>query len=534
MTHIGNNVSSLVFTGDEMNIHAPQSYEAEAELRMISATALNIITAQESKPIITITQDSLIAAYLMTRKKFTLSSSQFNNICMRGERSDGGFIYDLNRMKRIERVLKMNGKKFVRNGRLLISLILPEDFIYEKNNGAHQEEPVVKIKEGVFLEGALDKSTLGSAHGSIIQVLNKEYGSEITANFIDNIQFFGNEWLMVHGFSVGLEDCMITSEHSVKSIKNKLAECYTKAQGIEETTQNPGIKEVRITAALSQAKDIGMKIAKEAMRKENNFLVTVTSGAKGDYFNISQITGLLGQQNLEGKRVNPNISHKKRTLPHYPLNANELDKEREYESRGFIRHSFIRGLNPQEFFFHAMSGREGVADTAMGTAKSGYIQRKIVKVLEDVQVRYDKTVRDTTGKIYQFCYGDNGYDATKTVPVDDAPNSCNVKRLTERLNLGYELGIKKEIKDNKPEIIVEEDVVYETKEDEIIDCEEDENGDENNEEEDDEEKVDEDEDEDEEDDEEKVVENEDEDVFDDDIIDDCDDDVGGTETFDFD
>ena len=362
MRYGGNAVMSLVVTGDEMNIHAPQSYETEAELRMLSATSLNIITAQESKPIITITQDSLIAAYLMTRKDFVLERSQLNNICMRGEKSDGKFIYEPNRLKRIGSVMKRHGKEFKRNGRLLISLLLPEDFIYEKKNGAHPDEPSVKIYQGVFLEGALDKSTLGSAHGSIIQLLNKEYGPDITANFIDNIQFFGNEWLMVHGFSVGLEDCMITSEESVDSIKNKLAECYTKAQAIEETTQNPGIKEVRITAALSQAKDIGMKIAKEAMRKDNNFLVTVTSGAKGDHFNISQITGLLGQQNLEGKRVNPTMSHCKRSLPHYPLDPNGLDKEREYESRGFIRHSFIHGLNPQEFFFHAMSGREGVAD----------------------------------------------------------------------------------------------------------------------------------------------------------------------------
>jgi len=343
------------------NIHTPQSYEAEAELRMISATALNIITPQESKPIITITQDSLVAAFLMTRRHFPLTRGQFSDISMKGERHDGSALFTPIRLKAIERVLKQNGKKSdVFNGRGLISLILPENFNYEKKNGAHTEEQVVKIREGVFIEGALDKSTLGSAHGSIIQILNKEYGTKITANFIDNMQFLGNAWLLVHGFSVGLEDCMVTSKQSVLAIKDKLTECYTKAEGIEETTQNQGIREVRVTAALSQAKDIGMKIAKDAMKPDNNFLVTVVSGAKGDYFNISQITGVLGQQNLEGKRVNPTLSHGKRTLPHYPFG--KLPKEREYESRGFIRNSFIHGLTPQEFFFHCMSGREGVAD----------------------------------------------------------------------------------------------------------------------------------------------------------------------------
>lgn len=419
---------------------------------MISATSLNIITAQESKPIITITQDALIAAFLMTRREFILTRGQFSDICMKGERPDGTGLYNPQRIKTIERILKQNGKKpTVFNGRGLISMILPDNFNYDKKNGAHPEEPVVKIRQGVFLEGSLEKSTLGSAHGSIIQLLNKEYGTELTANFIDNMQFLGNAWLMVHGFSVGLEDCMITSEESVLAIKDKLTECYTKAEGIEETTQNPGIREVRVTAALSQAKDIGMRIAKDAMKPDNNFLVTVTSGAKGDYFNIAQITGLLGQQNLEGKRVTPMISHRKRTLPHYPFG--ELDKEREYESRGFIRHSFIHGLTPQEFFFHAMSGREGVADTAMGTAKSGYIQRKIVKLCEDVRVQYDQTVRDPLGKIYQFNYGENGYDATKTIRVNNSPVCCDVSRLIDKLNTSYEIGVPDvSMSQNEPQI----------------------------------------------------------------------------------
>lgn len=427
------------YDGDEMNLHAPQSYETEAELRYIASTPLNVITPQESKPIITITQDSLVAAYLMTRRNPTLSRSEFTNICSSGETHDGKNIFDPSRIKHIEKVLKQKGKKpEVFNSRGLLSLIMPITFNYEKKNGTHPEEPIVKICQGVFVEGALDKSTLGSAHGSIIQLINNEYGPIITGNFIDNMQFIANAWLLLHGFSIGLEDCMITSEESVMAIKDKLTECYTKAEGIEETTQNPGIREIRVTSVLSQAKDVGMKIAKDAMKPDNNFLVTVSSGAKGDYFNIAQITGLLGQQNLENKRVSPMLSHGKRTLPHYPFDS--LSKEREYESRGFIRHSFIHGLTPHEFFFHAMSGREGVADTAMGTSKSGYIQRKIIKVCEDIQVRYDQTVRDFTGKIYQFCYGENGYDPCKTIKLKDQPVPCDINRLVAKLNNSYELG----------------------------------------------------------------------------------------------
>jgi DNA-directed RNA polymerase II subunit RPB1 len=219
---------------------------------------------------------------------------------------------------------------------------------------------MLKIFNGVLYEGVLNKAVLGSAHNSLIQVLNKEYGVEIACNFIDNIQFIINSWLAEYGFSVGLEDCMVTSKENVQSIKTNLTKCYIEAEGIEETTQNPGIREVRVTASLSKAKDIGMKIAKNAMRGDNNLLSTVGSGSKGSFFNIAQLTGLLGQQNLNGKRVKPTLNHGKRTLVHYPFTG--MDKQTEYESRGFIRHSFIHGLNPQEFFFHAMSGREGVCD----------------------------------------------------------------------------------------------------------------------------------------------------------------------------
>lgn len=359
-------------------------------MKTILDTRKNIITAQESKPIITITQDALIAAYLMTKESFPLKASQFCDMCLKGEMADGTDVFNIERVKHIIKVLVDYGKikpkskkkkanvddyslpafndnpalqemaKEILNGRGLISLILPSTLNYEKKNSAHPTEHTVKIHQGVFIEGAFDKNTLGSAHGSLIQILNKEYGYEIASNFIDNMQFFGNNWLLIHGFSVGLEDCMITSEKNVLAIKDTLTQYYTKAQGIEETTQNPGIREVRVTAALSQAKDIGMRIAKEAMDPSNNFLTTVISGAKGDFFNIAQLTGLLGQQNLEGHRVLPRLSNEQRTLAHYPFKG--LDKEREYQSRGFVSHSFIRGLDPEEFFFHAMSGREGVAD----------------------------------------------------------------------------------------------------------------------------------------------------------------------------
>jgi DNA-directed RNA polymerase beta' subunit len=431
------------FDGDEMNIHVPQGLESRAELEYLSATKHNIISAQASKPNIAIVQDSLLAAFLMTKENLQITKIQFFDISLSGE-MNGKTLWCPDRINTIKKILTMKGKKpIVYNGRGLISLLLPPDFLYEKKNGAHPSEPIVKIFRGVMYEGALDKNILGTSHNSIIQTLHKEYGIEIVSEFISNIQFITNNWLLVNGFSVGLEDCLITSADNVVKIQDKISKCYVEAEGIIATTHNPGIREVRITAALSKAKDVGMKIAKDSMSSNNNLLSTVHSGSKGDFFNIAQLTGLLGQQNLLGQRVPPTLNHGKRTLPHYPFEKMEMEDE--YESRGFIRHSFIEGLNPQEYFFHAMSGREGICDTAMGTAKSGYIQRRIIKVCEDIQVKYDGTVRDTTGNVYQMSYGDNGMDPSRTVKVGKTQMSCDISRMVDRLNLQHD--IKKEDND---------------------------------------------------------------------------------------
>ena len=91
-------------------------------------------------------------------------------------------------------------------------------------------------------------------------------------------------------------------------------------------------------------------------------------------------------------------------------------------------------MNPREFYFHCMAGREGICDTATGTAKSGYIQRRIVKLCEDLVVKYDGTVRDFSNNVYQMTYGDVGMDASQYVFVRGKPQVCDISRLVNKLN----------------------------------------------------------------------------------------------------
>ena len=138
----------------------------------------------------------------------------------------------------------------------------------------------------------------------------------------------------------------------------------------------------------------------------------VTAGSKGSFINISQMIACVGQQNVEGKRIP--FGFNGRTLPHFT--KDDLGPE----SRGFVSNSYLSGLTPQELFFHAMGGREGLIDTAVKTSSTGYIQRRLVKAMEDFSIRYDGTVRDAGGAVVQFLYGEDGMDgaAVETQRLD--------------------------------------------------------------------------------------------------------------------
>ena len=160
--------------------------------------------------------------------------------------------------------------------------------------------------------------------------------------------------------------------------------------------------ESKVKKELDDARDQAGKSAEGSLSNDNNVKQMVIAGSKGSFINISQMSAVVGQQSVEGKRIP--FGFKYRTLPHF-----EKD-DYSPQSRGFVENSYLRGLTPQEFFFHAMAGREGLIDTAVKTAETGYIQRRLVKALEDVAVAYDGTVRNSLGQVVQFAYGEDGMD----------------------------------------------------------------------------------------------------------------------------
>ena len=398
------------FDGDEMNMHVPQSLTTRAEIAEICAVPRQIVSPQSNKPVMGIVQDTLCGIRKFTKRDTFITRDQVMNLLMWIPRWDGKIP--------MPAVLKPVP---LWTGKQILSLILPRINLI----GFHSTHPdnekgdisvgdtKVIIEDGQLVTGILCKKTVGSSAGGLIHVIFMEHGPQVCRDFFNDCQTVVNYWLLQHGFSVGIGDT-VADNQTMEKINDTIANAKEGVRKIiiqaRENKLNclPGLTlresfEAEVNKVLNRARDTSGTSAQRSLKEQNNVKQMVVAGSKGSFINISQMTACVGQQNVEGKRIPFGFRH--RTLPHFTKD--------DYgpESRGFVENSYLRGLTPQEFFFHAMGGREGLIDTAVKTAETGYIQRRLVKAMEDVMVRYDGTVRNAGGDILQFCYGEDGMDA---------------------------------------------------------------------------------------------------------------------------
>ncbi|GAG35633.1 unnamed protein product, partial [marine sediment metagenome] len=233
--------------------------------------------------------------------------------------------------------------------------------------------------------------------------------------FINNLQDVVTDYMKSSSYSVGISDLIANKEtndkiaetifNKKKAVVELINETHIGAFENKTGKTNEVEFETQVSGLLEGAVSQAGKIGRSSLEKNNRFVIMVSAGSKGSNINISQMISCLGQQNVDGKRIP--YGYQDRTLPHY----NKFDDTP--EARGFIESSFIQGLTPEELFFHAMSGRVGLIDTAVKTSQTGYIQRRLIKSLEDLKFNYDGTVRNGMGKIIQFSYGDDNIDPMK-------------------------------------------------------------------------------------------------------------------------
>jgi len=399
-------IYAATFDGDEMNMHMAQNVMAETELRHLAAIPYQIISPAANSPIIGIYQDSLLGSYRMTRKNVTFSPSKAMDLLM---------MYPHVNTK----ALRDAGKK-ISSFEVLSQIMPPLTMVYKTKLFEDGEEykdsnNVLEIRNGKYTRGQLEKSVLGSTTKGILHRVFNDYGPKACADFNDNLQNVVTEYMKSSAYSVGVSDLIadkITQEKIIQVITTQKTEVQALIDKVhlgvfENTTANTNIAEFEtsVNNILNKATEQSGKIGRTSLDQNNRFLMIVNSGSKGSLINISQMISCLGQQNVDGKRIPYGFDS--RTLPHY----SKFDDSP--NARGFIENSYISGLTAPELFFHAMGGRIGLIDTAVKTSQTGYIQRRLIKGLEDLKVEYDMTVRNNMGKIIQFAYGDDGFDSTK-------------------------------------------------------------------------------------------------------------------------
>jgi len=439
------------FDGDEMNAHLPQSELARSEAYNIASVNHQYLVPKDGSPLGGLIQDHVVAVTILTRRDQFFGKDRYHQL-----------VYCA--LSFLDKPLKLESPAIIKPGQLwtgkqvittVIKNCIPEGRMpptldikskigpkilrikpeFEKLSDCH-----VIIRNGELVVGFMDKSNVGATQYGLIHICYELYGGETSSNLMSAFARLSTWYLQLYeGFTLGIKDILIESDadHDRQQyIIESLAlgsESAKEALGLaEETSEEELIQRMReahcdrdplqmkkLDAAMKTRTDkIASNISGRCLPEgliskfpDNNLQMMIQSGAKGGTVNALQISCLLGQIELEGRRVPLSVSG--RSLPSFkPYDTSP-------KAGGFVTGRFLTGIQPQEFFFHCMAGREGLIDTAVKTSRSGYLQRCLIKHLEGITVHYDQTVRDSCGSVIQFLYGEDGLDIVKSQMLKD-------------------------------------------------------------------------------------------------------------------
>ncbi len=422
------------FDGDEMNLHVPQNPEAAAEVQELMDAKNCILSTRYGGPIIGGKHDHVSGLFLLTRDGAEFTKEQVQ------------MLIGLADLEEYEENLDWSKDKFT--GKEVFSMLLPKDFNVTYKNKLQKyskiipdsekklkasvdKQALVQIKNGNLENGVID-AEIG---GILLHKIVSTYGNEIGRKFIDSTARLGAKAITFVGFTSSIADSDLPEE-ARKEINKNLADAVKEVGNLIEKFEKgkldtiPGKTPAEslenfIMSILGEARDHTGEIAGRVLGLDNHAVVMARSGARGSMLNLTQITGAVGQQAVRGERINRGFVN--RTTSHFK--QGELSPE----SKGFVKNCFKTGLTPTEYFFHSMGGREGLVDTAIRTARSGYLQRRLINALQDLIVHNDLVVKDSGGNIVQFKYGEDGSDVTKTydgeVPILE--EELSIRKLKE-------------------------------------------------------------------------------------------------------
>nr|CAI39062.1 DNA-directed RNA polymerase III largest subunit [Paramecium tetraurelia] len=457
------------FDGDEMNIHLPQTYEARSEALILMDVKKNLKTIKSGESLVCLLQDFLTTAWLITNKDVFYSREQFMQFC--AAFSDSNEQIDLPAPTILKPKQLWTGKQVInallvpnRKTRLVLNLEAKESNAFKGKLDYLWMDPgdgYVVFDKCELVCGNIGKKVLGASKLGLFYALIRDNSTQIAASVMQRFAKLSSRWISHYGMTIGIGDVM-APKSLIEQIHQSTEQSYLQCKHYQRSLidADPGLTveqtlEAKVNKTLSDVREqVGSK-CQEQLKSDNKVLIMYLCGAKGSNVNVAQMIGCVGQQVISGKRVPEGFTG--RTLPHfkdcgdrYP-NLDILHPK----AKGFVKNSFYTGMDAIEFYFHNMAGREGLTDTAVKTATTGYMQRRLVKMLEDLHIAYDLTVRSCdTKEIVQFRYGEDGLDP---LAVEDANEVIKLQNL---LTNSFTVLRKNQILLNKEHMLIKLDELF--------------------------------------------------------------------------
>jgi len=412
------------FDGDEMNLHVPQTEEAQVEANTLMIVPKNIRSPRFSGPIIGAHRDHISGLYYLTRGDRKFDRAQLVQL-----------------IRAVDKDVEIPKKKTM-TGKEIFSVFLPKGFYIEHKakscigcekclKGRCKDDAYVVIKDGKLIKGAIDNSAVGAFSGKVIDKIENQFGTAVTKKFLYDITRLSLETLMLSAFSISVSDQDLPEEAKTE-IKGIINRVRKDVDNLIETYERGEIKilpgrsakdslESHIKRRLNKSIDEVERVLVRYI-KDNFTVMMARSGSRGSFVNLVQTAAMVGQEMIMGERMER--GYYERTFPHFKRGDISL------EARGFVGRGFKDGLTPFEFFFDAINSRESLMDKSLKTRHSGYMERRLVGAMQDLKVEYDGTVRDSAKHIVQFVPGEDGLDPSKIMRF-----GIDVKAIAERIKM---------------------------------------------------------------------------------------------------
>ncbi|KAF2861290.1 DNA-directed RNA polymerase III subunit RPC1 [Piedraia hortae CBS 480.64] len=420
------------FDGDEMNLHLPQTESARTEAIELMGVKHNLATPKNGTPIIAAIQDFITCAYLISQKDQFFNRRQFCQIA--------GYMFpDMEVSDPVTREsypIEIPPPSIIKpqalwTGKQVWSLLMKPYAQYPVNvnldaKGKQYADPgdgllpdmtlndsYLVVRNSQVMCGALDKATVGDGKkDSVFFVIMRDFGPDYAVAAMNRLARLSARWLSEQAFSIGISDVYPSTALSLRK-RREVQKGYDQCTDLisllnqGKLQRDPGCDEeqtmeIRIAGILSRVRQSCGELCFQELSRHNSPATMAKCGSKGSNINVAQMVATVGQQILNQMRILNGFED--RTLPHFPKAS------RDPPSKGFVYNSFFSGLNPSEFIFHAMTGRDGLVDTAVKTADTGYMSRRLMKSLEDLSAQYDSTVRNSSEMVVQLKFGDDGLD----------------------------------------------------------------------------------------------------------------------------